>query len=187
MRRRGVAGAIRNCLILSEFHDWATSNKIDLLTALIYPLADHSFKFKETEKKEIPKFLLNLPEKKKTEPDLMCRKFLLESLFLLSKNRKVNELMRSFNFYSFVRELDTLEENEDNKEIIVDIVNYLILDWEEKSNSNQIVSKNDDYSIENNLQIDENNHNQSQSSNQDSKEEGNTEEKQNQEQQIENK
>lgn len=141
MRRRGVAGALRNCLVLKEQHEWAVSPQVDILSSLLFPLLDQSFQFKESEKKVMSPMLSNIHKEKKREEDPMCRKLLVESLFLLSKNRKVNEMMRKIQVYPIIRELDSLEDDEEIKQLLLSIVEYLILDWEKPQEKSLELSK----------------------------------------------
>jgi len=130
MRRRGISGTLRNGLLLKENHFWLNEEKAQLLPSLLYPLYDESFQFKEDEKNGLSFLLSIIPKGKKLEVDKMCRKHLLESLLMFSKNKTVNLQLREKQLYPFMRELDSLEEEEDLKELIVQIVEYLVLDWE---------------------------------------------------------
>lgn len=64
-------------------------------------------------------------DEKEREPDKAVRALLLETLLLFCSSRSGREELRKRKAYPVVREVDVVEDDEENSEIIYKIVNFL--------------------------------------------------------------
>lgn len=87
VRRGGVVGTIRNCCFDIEHHDWLLSEKVELLSYLLLPLAGPE-EFTDEENNKLPIDLQYLPETKKRErdPDIRFSKTKIFNNFIGTPN-----------------------------------------------------------------------------------------------------
>lgn len=75
-----------NCIIysfkfiISAYHEWLLSDKVDLLPRLLLPLAGPE-EFDDDDTERLPDDLQYLPPDKQREPDPDIRKMLMEAIF----------------------------------------------------------------------------------------------------------
>ncbi|GAB6032193.1 hypothetical protein CHUAL_010838 [Chamberlinius hualienensis] len=84
LKRRGIVGVIRNCCFDHEIHFWLLNSDIDIIPALVYPLAGPE-ELDEDENDKLPLELQYLDPDKERESDAEIRKLLLESLLQVRK------------------------------------------------------------------------------------------------------
>lgn len=125
LRRRGLAGMIRNCC-----HDrdsiWWFLNVVQIHKHLLYPLAGPEELSMDEKQGLDPDLWLQGPDKER-EPDAATRKWLVECfLLLLSTGGPVaRNTLRVDKTYVILKFADMVEEQEDISELIYDCVNYL--------------------------------------------------------------
>lgn len=142
IRRRGIAGTIRNCC-LDRDSAWWLLNVVKLNKHILYPLAGPEELDVDEKQGLDPDLWLEGPDKKR-EPDHLTRMFLVESvLLLLSTGRASREKMRLDRTYVILKVADMVEEHEDVSELIYDCVNYLRRDEHgtAEGSSDQLVEK----------------------------------------------
>ena len=141
VRRRGIAGMVRNCCLEETDMAWWMLNQIQILQYLLYPLAGPEE--------------LDLDEKQGMDPDLwlqgpdktreVCeetRLYLVESILLLcASGRKSRETIRVARTYVILKYADMVEESEQISERINECVQYLRRDEEgtAEGSSDQLV------------------------------------------------
>ncbi len=104
VRRRGTAGALRNCCFELTKVDWLLSPAVDIVSKLCVPLIGPT-PFKSTESADFPEAWCTPGARAAHEPDAATRVLLLESLLLLAAHRSVRDIMRKWNVYAVVRNL----------------------------------------------------------------------------------
>jgi hypothetical protein len=104
VRRRGTAGALRNCCFELEQVDWLLSPAIDIVAKLCTPLIGPT-PYKAAESAHFPDVWVTPAARATHEPDAATRVLLLESLLLLAAHRSVRDLMRTWNVYTVIRNL----------------------------------------------------------------------------------
>jgi hypothetical protein len=104
LRRRGVAGALRNCCFeLEEKHvRYMLSPGVDVVTALLVPLAGPD-RFTADEKHGMHPALYRGGGRKAREQDAVVRRALVESLVLLASTRLAREHMRTAKVYPVIK------------------------------------------------------------------------------------
>jgi hypothetical protein len=124
IRRRGIAGTIRNCCLETETAWWFL-NVVKLTKHILYPLAGPE-ELELDEKKGLnPDLWLEGPDKVR-EPDDATRLYLVESILLLcASGRKSRESLRLERVYVILKWADMVEENEEVSEGINECVQFL--------------------------------------------------------------
>jgi hypothetical protein len=165
LRKRGIAGVLRNCLFLKEEHNWLLAPEIDLLTHLVLPLIggvdekevkqsgldpttltlSAKDRFDDKERAKMPEKFRQacLEEGRIRESDLNTRRLLVECLFLLQAQRETRELLREKALYPIVRELHKFEKDEAVSNAIHDVVEMLIRDEEPEEQPQQQAEEGD--------------------------------------------
>ena len=124
VRRRGIAGTLRNCC-LERDSAWWYLNVVKLTKHLLYPLAGPE-ELDIDEKQGLDVDLWIQGPDKKREPDHLTRLFLVESILLLcTTGRASRETLRLERAYVILKWADMVEQHEDVSERIYDIVNFL--------------------------------------------------------------
>jgi hypothetical protein len=124
IRRRGIAGTIRNCC-LDRDSAWWFINMVKISKHILYPLAGPEELDVDEKKGLDPDLWLEGPDKKR-EPDRYTRLFLAETiLLLLSTGRKNREQLRLDRVYVIVKYADMVEEDEDINECFNESVQFL--------------------------------------------------------------
>lgn len=124
IRRRGIAGTIRNCCLDRE-SAWWFINMVKISKHILYPLAGPEELDVDEKKGLDPDLWLEGPDKKR-EPDRYTRLFLAETiLLLLSTGRKNREQLRLDRVYVIVKYADMVEEDEDINECFNESVQFL--------------------------------------------------------------
>lgn len=129
VRRRGIAGTIKNCAFDADFAWWLL-NELDITKHLLYPL--HGPEELEAENRTglEPELWLEGPEKVR-EPDRDVRLLLVETLLLLcATGRKSRETLRAKRTYVILKTMDLAEEDADVSSRIDECVQYLRRDEE---------------------------------------------------------
>lgn len=140
LRRRGVAGTIRNCC-LERDAAWWMLHVLKITKHILYPLAGPEELDLDEKKGLDPDLWLEGPDKKR-EPDHYTRLFLVEAILLLcSTGRKNREQLRLNRVYVVLKWADMVEEQEDVSECINECVQYLRRDEEgtEEGSSDKLV------------------------------------------------
>mmetsp|Transcript_16616 Transcript_16616/g.21562 ORF Transcript_16616/g.21562 Transcript_16616/m.21562 type:complete len:413 (+) Transcript_16616:15-1253(+) len=136
IRRRGAAASIRNCCYETMDHDWLLYD-IEIVGHLLLPLSGPE-PLLESERDGLLPMILNELEKqgnnKKREDDIETRKSLLNAIHLLCTSKISRQFLRKVRAYPIIRNMDNVENESDNKEIIFNIVNFLIRDEEDGDN-----------------------------------------------------
>jgi len=129
LRRRGIAGTVRNCC-LSVDSAWWMLNEVKLHKHVLLPLAGPEELDVEEKQGLDPDLWLQGPDKKR-EPDRLTRLFLVESILLLcATGRKSRERLRLDRTYVVLKYADMVEPSEDVSEQINECVQYLRRDEE---------------------------------------------------------
>lgn len=106
LRRRGVAGALRNCAFDIEedarYLKHLLAPSVDLVTALLLPLAGPA-EYRPEEMVGMHESLARAGPRKRREPDAATRRALLETLLLLCCSRAGREHLRSVRAYIVIR------------------------------------------------------------------------------------
>ena len=124
IRRRGIAGTIRNCC-LDRDSAWWFINMVKISKHILYPLAGPEELDVDEKKGLDPDLWLEGPDKKR-EPDRYTRLFLAETiLLLLSTGRKNREQLRLDRVYVIVKYADMVEEDEAINEVHNESVQFL--------------------------------------------------------------
>ena len=129
LRRRAALGVVRNCLFDHKDHEWLLSDpEMDLLTEVLWlirtprPFEDPSDTDGMVER------LKNVPESKRVEDDIECKKLIADILTLLTATRFGRDYLKSHKAYPIVREMDRDEKNETVSAKLYDLVHVLLLD-----------------------------------------------------------
>lgn len=129
IRRRGIAGTIRNCCLETE-SAWWFLNVAKVTKHLLYPLAGPEELDLDEKKGLDPDLWLEGPEKAR-EPNSTTRLFLVETLLLLcASGRKSRETLRLERVYVILKWADMVEEKEEVSERINECVQFLRRDEE---------------------------------------------------------
>lgn len=129
IRRRGIAGTVRNCCLEREAAWWFL-NVVKLTKHILYPLAGPEELDLDEKKGLDPDLWLEGPDKVR-EPDPTTRLFLVESILLLcASGRKSRERLRLERVYVILKWADMVEEKEEVSERINECVQYLRRDEE---------------------------------------------------------
>ncbi len=124
VRRRGVAGMVRNCCLDTD-SAWWLLNVVQISKHVCYPLAGPEELDVDDKRGLDPDLWLEGPDKKR-EPDQLTRLFLVESILLLcASGRKSREKLRLDRVYVMIKMADMVEESEDVSERINECVQYL--------------------------------------------------------------
>ena len=125
LRRRGIAGMVRNICQQERDAAWWLLNVVQLNRHLLYPLAGPE-ELDYDDKQGLHVDLWMEGPDKVREPDHITRLFLIEAiLFLLSTGRASRNTMRLQRTYVILKMADLVEEMEDVSAVICDCVNYL--------------------------------------------------------------
>ena len=106
VRRRGIAGALRNLCAETDASDVAylTSPGIDVVTALLYPLTGSPVVYTKGEREGMHEQLHSFPNgRKERERDPQTRLLLLDALALLAVTRVGRDVLRRARAYPVVR------------------------------------------------------------------------------------
>jgi Domain of unknown function (DUF383)/Domain of unknown function (DUF384) len=142
IRRRGIAGVIRNAC-LDRDSAWWLLNTVSITKHILYPLAGPEALDVDEKQGLDPDVWLEGPDKVR-EPDHMTRLWLVEALLLLcTTGQKSRDTLRLARAYVVLKLADMVEEQEDVSERIYDIVNFLRRDEEgtPEGSSDQLVEK----------------------------------------------
>jgi hypothetical protein len=116
VRRFGVASAIRN--VCFETGDAATayflSPSVDLVTALLLPLAGPAGDYSPTDAAALPPRVTACGDDKAREPDPPTRRAVVESLLLLASARPARDHMRAVRVYTVVKSFHEWLESDAN-------------------------------------------------------------------------
>lgn len=124
IRRRGIAGTIRNCCLEKE-SAWWFLNVVKLTKHILYPLAGPEELDLDEKKGLNPDLWLEGPDKVR-EPNWTTRLFLVECLLLLcASGRKSRETLRLERTYVILKWADMVEEKEEVSERINECVQFL--------------------------------------------------------------
>jgi Domain of unknown function (DUF383)/Domain of unknown function (DUF384) len=129
IRRRGIAGMIRNCCLEVD-SAWWFLNQVKLAKHLMYPLAGPEELDLDEKKGLEPDLWLEGPDKVR-EPDATTRLYLVEALLVLcASGRRSRETLRLARIYVVLKWADMVEENEQVSERIEECVQFLRRDEE---------------------------------------------------------
>ena len=125
LRRRGIAGLIRNCVLDGRDSVWWMLYDVKLLQYILYPLSGPEELTVEEKRGLHPDLWLEGPNKKR-EPDHLTRLFLVQALLLLCKSgRKAREVLQSERVSVVLKWADMVEEQEDVSESIQECLELL--------------------------------------------------------------
>ncbi|KAL5477998.1 hypothetical protein EMCRGX_G024871 [Ephydatia muelleri] len=127
VRRGGIVGLLKNMTFEVDAHQWLLSEDVDLLPALLLPLAGPE-QFDEEDVQKLPEDLQYLPDDKKREEDPDIRKILLEALMKLCCTKGGRSYLKEKQVYLIVRELHTQEKDEEVDDTCEKLVHMLISD-----------------------------------------------------------
>lgn len=133
LRRRGIAGMIRNCCLDHDYAFWML-HVVNITSHLLFPLAGPEALDIEEKRGLDPDLWLLGPDKKR-ETDHYTRLFLVESLFLLGgSGRKSRAQMQRERVPVILKLLDMVEEQEDVTARVEQCMQYL---EQESTNDNE--------------------------------------------------
>lgn len=129
IRRRGIAGTIRNCCLEME-SAWWFLNVLNLTNLILYPLAGPEALDVDDKIGMDPDLWLEGPDKVR-ETDMSTRLFLVEAILLLCASGRASRLtIRLARTYVILKEADMVEEEESVSVAIEECVQYLRRDEE---------------------------------------------------------
>jgi hypothetical protein len=129
IRRRGIAGTIKNCCLNPDFAWWLL-HEVKIVKHLLYPLAGPEELDVDEKRGMDPDLWLQGPDKVR-EPDYWTRLMLVEAILLLcASGRKSRERLRLERTYVILKMADMVEENEQVSERIDECVQFLKRDEE---------------------------------------------------------
>jgi hypothetical protein len=129
IRRRGIAGTIRNCCLEME-SAWWFLNVLNLTSLILYPLAGPEALDVDDKIGMDPDLWLEGPDKER-ETDMSTRLFLVEAILLLcASGRASRATIRLARTYVILKEADMVEEEESVSVAIEECVQYLRRDEE---------------------------------------------------------
>lgn len=131
IRRRGCAGILKNCCFESGKHEWLLGEEVDLLPALLLPLAGPE-EFDEEDNESLPIDLQYLPPDKTRESEADIRKMLVEAVFRLCATKSGRLFVKKNNTYIIMRELHKWETDPANDVAIQNLIDILIGDEPEE-------------------------------------------------------
>ena len=135
LRRRGIAGLIRNCVLDGRDSVWWMLYDVKLLQYILYPLAGPEELTVEEKRGLHPDLWLEGPNKRR-EPDHLTRLFLVQALLLLCKSgRKAREVLQSERVSVVLKWADMVEEQEDVSESIQECLELLQSEEDETGES----------------------------------------------------
>lgn len=102
LRRRGIAGMVRNCAFEVSRGDWFMRSEVQLAEHLMFCIHGPE-KLDVEDEALVPSFVTALGEAKVREPDRMTRRFELEALTMLAAHRGMREHMRKIRTYPVVK------------------------------------------------------------------------------------
>jgi hypothetical protein len=124
VRRRGVAGTIKNCCF-SQDSAWWLLNVVRIDKALLMPLAGPEELSVDEKVGLDPDYWLLGPMKAR-EPDAEVRLYVVEALLLLlASGRRARDTLRERRTYVIVKLADMVEEDEGVTERLLECVQYL--------------------------------------------------------------
>jgi hypothetical protein len=124
LRRRGVAGTIRNCCLDPDFAWWLL-NVVKISSQVLYPLAGPEELTMEEKRGLDPNLWLEGPDKVR-EPDHLTRLYLVEAiLFLASSGRQAQEVLRRERVSVVLKWAEMVEEQEDVSEKMAECLRLL--------------------------------------------------------------
>lgn len=129
LRRRGIAGSIKNCCFERDSSYWLL-HEVNVVKALLYPLAGPEELDPDDKVGLDPDLWLEGPDKVR-EPDEFTRLCLVDAiLLLLASGRRSREYVRAQKTYVILKVADMSEESEDISASINECVQYLRRDEE---------------------------------------------------------
>lgn len=129
IRRRGVAGTVKNCCFEKD-SSWWLINEVNVIQKILYPLAGPEELDVDEKRGMDPDLWLEGPDKVR-ESDEVTRLLLVEAILLLcAAGRKARESLRLQKSYTILKLMDMVEEKEEVSERINEIVQYLRRDEE---------------------------------------------------------
>eukprot|EP00792_Barthelona_sp_PAP020_P007036 TRINITY_DN3098_c1_g1_i1.p1 TRINITY_DN3098_c1_g1~~TRINITY_DN3098_c1_g1_i1.p1 ORF type:complete len:402 (+),score=128.38 TRINITY_DN3098_c1_g1_i1:24-1229(+) len=147
-RIRGcVLGLFKNLAFNDKSHEKLVD--LDIHEHVLFFLADHRLNLK-LENVEIPDFLkrrINDPDTK-FEEDIHIRRMSLEVLLLLLRNKKTRIFLKNSILYKFLNEFNEIEEDQENKGVIADVVHYLVLPENDDELNQEILAAQNEKGIE---------------------------------------
>jgi hypothetical protein len=124
IRRRGIAGTIRNCC-QDRDSVWWILHEVKLTKHLLYPLAGPEELDTDEKQGLDPDLWLQGPDKER-ETDYLTRFLLVQAILILcSSGRKAREQLRLERVYVVLKWADMVEENEDVSDAINECVQFL--------------------------------------------------------------
>ncbi len=124
VRRRGVAGTIKNCCFEKD-SAWWIINEVKIVPKILYPLAGPEELDVDEKIGMDPDLWLEGPDKVR-ESDQVTRLLLIEAVLLLcATGRKSRESLRLHKTYTIIKLLDMVEESEEISERINEVVQFL--------------------------------------------------------------
>ncbi len=142
VRRRGVAGTIKNCCFEKD-SSWWLINEVNIVPKILYPLAGPEELEVDEKRGMDPDLWLEGPDKVR-ESDQITRLLLVEAILLLcASGRRSRESLRLQKTYTILKLLDMVEESEEISERINEIVQFLRRDEEgtEEGSSDKFVEE----------------------------------------------
>jgi len=142
VRRRGVAGTVKNCCFEKD-SSWWLLNEVNIVPKILYPLAGPEELDVEEKTGMDPDLWLEGPDKVR-ESDQVTRLLLVEAILLLcATGRRSRESLRLQKTYTILKLLDMVEESEEVSERINEIVQYLRRDEQgtEEGSSDRFVEE----------------------------------------------
>jgi hypothetical protein len=142
IRRRGIAGTVKNCCLEIDAAWWLL-NEVQILKHILYPLAGPEELDVDEKRGLDPDLWLEGPDKVR-EPDHLTRLYLIESILLLcASGRKSRDTIRVARTYVILKWADMVEEHEDVSERIDECVQYLRRDeaGTHEGSSDELVEK----------------------------------------------
>lgn len=137
LRRRASLGVIRNCLFDHKDHEWLlTESEMDLLTEVLLLIRKGEPFTDDSDTEGMAERLKNVPESKRVEDDIECKKLIADILTLFTATRFGREYLKQHKAYPIVREFDRTEENETVSAKLYDLVHVLLLDDPEDEEAN---------------------------------------------------
>jgi len=128
IRRRGIAGALKNCLFEENLHDWLLSDEVNILPYLILPFVG-KYAYSNDEVNELPLLVKEQLGKKESEADAQNMKLFSECLLQLTRTRAGRDLMRAYGVYIILREFHKTEEillSEDTNDILMKVIEFML-------------------------------------------------------------
>ena len=142
IRRRGIAGLLRNVCLDTE-NAWWLLNEVLVLPKILYPLAGPEALDVDEKTGMDPDLWLQGPDKVR-EVDSSTRQYLVDAILLLcASGRKSRETIRLARTYVILKYADMVEEQESISERINECVQYLRRDEEgtAEGSSDQMVAE----------------------------------------------